>query len=152
MEIIKLNPYEKSVNRWALDAAMNGGKFFRDEINGRVWYTSNYAALSVSAGMDFVKAESMVITRCITDRIKRAAEDGILMIDKKTAVKMANNKIYYQFEHSETGESVFIRDKVYKIIKNYLVYGTEKNCKKNSLVVTLDDYTPIGIVCPLVKL
>lgn len=151
MEIVKLNPYEKSVNKWALECAMNGGKFFRDEVNGRVWYTSNYTALSVPAGKDFVKAEPMVVTRCITDRIKRPAEDGILMVDKKTAVKMGDNKTYYQFEHSETGEFVFIRDKVYKIIKNYLVYGTENNCTKNSLVITLEDYTPIGIVCPLVK-
>lgn len=153
MEIIKLTPYEKSVNKWALETAMSGGKFFRDEINGRVWYTSDYEALSVDAGKDFVSAKPMVITRCITDRIKYS--DGVLLVDKKTAVKMADNKTYYQFEHPETGECVFIREKTYKIIKNFLVYGTEKNCTKNNLVITMEDGTPngtpIGIVCPLVK-
>ena len=149
MEIIKLNPYEKSVNKWALETLMSGGKLFHDEINGRVWYTGSYEAFSVDAGKDFVQAEPLKNVRFIADLIR--STEGILMIDKKTAVKMADNKAYYQYEHSETGECVFIRENAYKIMKNFLVYGTEKNCTKNSLVITLDDYTPIGIVCPLVK-
>lgn len=151
MENVKLNPYEKSVNKWALETLMSGGKILRDEINGRVWYTGGYEAFSVNAGKDFVQAEPMKGVRSITDRIKSTY--GILMIDKKTAVKLGT-KTYYKFEQSETGECVFIRDKVYKIIKNFLVYGTEKNCTKNTLVIAMEDGTPngipIGIVCPMV--